>query len=535
MTLLLRTRHQRPSFVGTPLTQLGLFVTQGELEIWNARARGQEQHNFHAKGDSYPNSPNDWNRIVSWKNDFTANPGAHDNWTPNDGYPDEPIDLSEPGVNRAPQPEHAGGPGKVMAAAFWAMVLGSVHLDAGDRTITTTTRDNIIADIEGVLLTYANSQFLDTSVTPRWRLTNQVVNKPGYRGCFWHAEMLHAYDWCQIANPDVMSTANKQTIIAWFASFIPWYYGDKNLGMRDGTINLTTGVATSSGASADGAAIWNGSDQKLKIHQRLDNKIPPMQSLCTLIALEDELEDQRDAAYTLQMSAGDRDDVYSDQEVLAKHWLINEFVAAHKGNSGGQGSGNRAGFGQMYRGMLDASSSDGIKYAFSSLGRLLIGVDAMARAGKADGYTFSTTQGVGGGSGINTAGSVFSDTYFSNPGDKTLHRGLQQVSRFWIEGGTDSHPWRFGANSTNTNQRIDSTASTGDKHSEEWEILPFNMKFNDPKLTAIWDRSAANTPNHDPNPKSGAHPVEMGPSGMFFPNFQYMYVAGRVNPYPGGD
>jgi len=543
--------------------RLGLFVTQDELEIWNQRANASsgEGPRFHTKGEEYPNSPNDWTRVVNWKNDFLDHPTWFANWNPDNGYPNTPFDNSNTS-NRPPQAEHRktaenlDGPGRAYAAAFFAMVQGSVHLSPSQRQISASVRDGIIQDIEAGLISYTNNQYLDTSVMPRWTDTGQD-QVGGYRLCFWLAQIIQAYDWCQVANPDAMSTASKEQIVAWFNSFIDFFMGDGNIGRveeKPSDMDFDTGIAGTdldNPRGKDPALIWLGGDEELEIHHKWDNHFPPNAAVITLAALEDELEDARDPNYTLQTTASERFTVYRVMECFTKHWLINECIANHNGNSGGTGSGGRMAAGQFYRGWTDNAPNDGWKYSCQHLGRVLVGGDAMARAGKtfdipnlggAQGtcYDLEYTIGVGGGTGVNTSGSVPDDTYFQNPGPKTYHRAVQQHTRYVIETGSDSYPWRFSGAKDNIpsatpDDRIDSTASGqgGYDRSNEWELLPFNMRWADPRITDIMDRSASGTPDHDANPRGGSYAVEQGPMGMFFPNFMFMYVAGTVDPYHG--
>jgi hypothetical protein len=57
-------------------TRLGLHVTQEELNIWKQRAKSGP---YKTKGDVRPNSPGDWDRILSNANSFRSNP-SQERW-----------------------------------------------------------------------------------------------------------------------------------------------------------------------------------------------------------------------------------------------------------------------------------------------------------------------------------------------------------------------------------------------------------------------------------------------------------------------
>ena len=507
----------------------GLFVTQRELVAWNARAVAGTT--FVSDGDQWTNSPGDWDRVVTNKTSFVADPTASAWVGLTSSYPTA---IPNNGTSGAvPKKNESFNPEDIRDAAFYAMVLGSVHLPAADQTITATVRDNIIGDVETTITTIMESIYNDFSNATRFNPADAGSGfNPTWLINLYLNKIIMAYDYCQVANPDKWTDAHKTAFITWLWSIEPWV-GDGGVDSlikkrRNGEINTTTGVATASGAETrtSASSIWSGGPDELEVHHKWDNHLSPATLLLSMIAHLSELENERTGGTIDVLSVAD---IAKGKEYglwSIKTELINEIIAQAAGNDGGNGSGNRMSAGQFYRAILDGDPIDGLKYAMENLARVMITADMMARNGDPSGYQLSYTTGVGGDdTGVDTSGSILTDTYFANAGPKELHRVAQGFLRYMIETGTDSHPWRYGtATGTTEADRIDSIEA-GFSRSNDLEFIPVNIRFRDLLIQAIYDRSATGAPAHPASPRQGTHFVEGGPGGMFAGVcFQWAYL-----------
>lgn len=525
-------------------TRLGLHVTADELAVWRSRALGLKPHNFIADGDEYVNSPGDWNRIVGYKDEFMATPtgtyawlGATHNW-PNAIINNNQWPTSKP-EGLPPVKGQVGSMEPARDAAFYAMVMGADQVSSPATQISAATRDAIIAKVRDSMLLSVRSQYNDFTNTQRFDDTNFG---PAFGYVYpvsqWLGQMAVAYDYCQIAAPSVWSTAEKTEFLTWITSAERWWMATIN-GRRDiGRISDSTGRALAAGIAAfnGGLGIWLGGGVESTISRKVDNHLPAQAQAVVIPALLCELEDARSGVNPLTQAEIDSRLALIDWFVT--NYLTAEFIAAADGTSGGFGSGKRAGAMQFYRGLTDDAPNDGWKYAVEWLARVMTMVDWRARAGDTAFYERSTTEGITVGS-LSTAGSVLSDPYFLNPGPKTFRRAAQQISRYIIETGPESYPWRYGHTSiASETQRIDSVSEpTNDHRSQEYEFLHLNLRWRDAKLARIWDRSLTNTPNHGPKPRQGQYLVYNGDRGLFPGTcFMYMYVwedDPSIWPYPG--
>lgn len=345
------------------------------------------------------------------------------------------------------------------------------------------------------------------------------------------------YDFSQVANPNIWTPAEKTEFIQWSAEFRHWNHGNC-WGRRSGNI-LDNGFPSSSGERpfGGGTLVWHGGPEEMTASHKWDNHGPAQIDCTALSAAIEKVERQRSGITSLTDS--DLSDMMSWMKWSIRTFLITEVFASAPGTNGGQGSGGRAGLGQLYRGLSDTSPFDGWKYSCQHTARVLFLADVLLRVWGDDyGYAFSTTDGAGGVNGsVDSRGSIPSDTYFQNPGPKTLHRAAQQIMRFVIESGTNSHPWRFGHKTdSSTSQRIDSVSEpTNSSRYDDLRVgLPYNVYFRDTKIRDIYIRSAANTPSPPANPPSGQTHPYAGTRGIW-PGicFMWAYTENELWPYPG--
>lgn len=153
-------------------TMLSAFVTQNELDTWKARSVNGP---FRITGDYATNSPNVWEDIVAWKNDFTLDPAAtHYRGPVPPDYTGGAITL---GATYEPSWTSQWRP--VLAAAFFSLV-------ADDATVRQSVATRLVGQKDAIGL-----QFNDTA---QWydNMKNETDGNP----VFYVAGIMGAYATC---------------------------------------------------------------------------------------------------------------------------------------------------------------------------------------------------------------------------------------------------------------------------------------------------------------------------------------------------
>lgn len=181
-----------PTHQVVALERLGLHFTKEELDIWKQRARNGP---YKQRGDVSPNSPNDWERILSNANAFLKNPKA-DRW--NGGYQGNgcvPKGTTSQIMSYEPHKSLL----KIRDAAF-------VYQITGD----TGYRDAVKNELLGYYVGHAKMDFSNRS---RWCLGQGSVNdmNPGFIISGGMDRALSSYDLIR----DSLTQGERERIEKW--------------------------------------------------------------------------------------------------------------------------------------------------------------------------------------------------------------------------------------------------------------------------------------------------------------------------------
>ncbi len=182
--------------------QLGLHVSQAELDLWRTRA---QQGPYKTKGDVSKNSPGDWDRIVTDKNRFMANP-ANSIW---DG-------ISGTGCMK-PVAEVAGVTGPknkemnyFVDAAFFGLVKNDI---------------NVLNTVKKYLLIQAGKPNLQPSDKSRWCNYVMADSNPIFHMANWVTQLLYIYEYLEIAGVS-FSSQEKSLLDKWFIDWGNFHFTD---------------------------------------------------------------------------------------------------------------------------------------------------------------------------------------------------------------------------------------------------------------------------------------------------------------------
>lgn len=505
--------------------RLGLHVTSDELTIWRARAHQGDSvdgrsTNYVRHGDVIENSPGDWERIASLKNSFVSDPyryvwlGPSHNWPHpiinNSSWPRNPSGM--PPTRNSPQSAEP-----IRDAAFFAMVLGSDAVP--NRSLDTPTRDRILVNVKQVILEMVRSRYNDYSNTQRYSRTRfGDAYHPSYQIAAWLNKLVYAYDYAQVADPDVWTAAEKEEFIWWLDGAAEWWAAivDKR---RDGMFNAD-GTTTEWADEPYKQVIWSGGPRAEKVHARVDNHVPRLAAVPTFAGLLAQLEEERSGLTTLSDARIDEGIGYARKSV--SDYLVAEFIPAQPGTGGGV----RSGGGNMFRWPGNTGPTEGWKYAMEHLGHNVMLADHVARAGDTSLYEMSTTAGTS-----TSRGTLPDDGLYGAGGPKTLRAAME---RMWSYIDESSGPRRYGCDDCATAaRRYDSTDGIkGHERANEWESIQGNVYFRSDYLRSIYMRSRAGTPDLPESPKDAQGYIENGDSSTYpGANFMFALTEDRVWPY----
>lgn len=518
-------RDTLPALSSMGNVRLGLHVTSDELTVWRSRAQERDRvsgqpANYVSDGDVIPNSPGDWDRIVSLKDKFIANPGRYVWEGPTHRWPKPIINnsswpLSVNGVPRTRDEATAAEP--IRDAAFYAMVLGSDA--AADPAITAAERRAILLDVKRALQQIAASKYNDYGNRQRYNVTEfGTAYHPSYQIAAWLTRLIYAYDYAQIADPDVWTADEKAEFVLWLDDAADWWSAIVD-GRRSGMFNADGSPTAKADRPARGS-IWAGGPEAERVHARVDNHVPRLASVPMFAGLLAELELERSGIETLSDDRIEQLIDYGRQSVM--DYLVAEFIPAARGTGGGV----RSGSGNMFRWPGDTGPTEGWKYAMEHLGHNVMLADHIARAGDTSVYEISTTDGTS-----VSSGRLPADGLYGANGPKTLRAAM---ARMWSYIDENSGPRRYGCQDcTAQGKRYDSVDDLeGHERANEWEAIQGNIYFRSEYLRSIYMRERRGTPPLPENPKDAQGYIENGDSSAYpGVNFMYAQMEGRVWPY----
>lgn len=198
-----------------PVVQnLSLFATTDELNTWQDRSVNGP---WKTDGDVGPNSPGDWDRIVTYKNAFMADPTSYLYTGPVEAGDTLGDCVSGKPVPGTPPPHGQGTDSKggvVSAAAFFALV-------KQDLAVAQEVATQVVAQIN-----HQDTQFNDRN---RWCLIdNALANSTvGMEYGDWLCSHMHAYDMLvayeNAYGANLLTAQQKADYKAWVIGFAEWY------------------------------------------------------------------------------------------------------------------------------------------------------------------------------------------------------------------------------------------------------------------------------------------------------------------------
>lgn len=517
--------HSQPAPTNPENLRLGLHVTTDELAIWRNRAQGQDRvdgkpTSYVSQGDVILNSPGDWDRIISLKNKFVANPSRYVWQGPTHNWPNAILNNSSWPMNQAGMPptrDNAQAAEPIRDAAFFAMVLGSEAVP--DTAISISSRDAILDDVKDVIQQIIRSKHNDYSNTQRYNRNKLGTGfHPSYQIAAWLNRLIYAYDYAQIANPSTWTVEERKEFISWLNEASEWWAAI--IEKRRSGMFKTDGSPTARADEPSKEVIWAGGPQAEKVHARVDNHVSRLAGVPTFAGLLAELEQKRSGVTTLNDDRVTELVDYGRQSV--EDYLVAEFIPSQNGTGGSE----RSGGGNMFRWPGDTGPTEGWKYAMEHLGHNVMLADHIARAGDTSPYEHATTKGTS-----TSRGTLPEDGLYGAGGPKNLRAA---VERMWSYIDENSGPPRYGCkNCSDERHRYDSVDDLkGYGRANEWESIQGNIYFRSDFLESIYMRERQGTPDLPESPKSAQGYIENGDSSAYpGANFMFAQMEGRVWPY----
>ncbi|MDP8927173.1 MAG: hypothetical protein M3O70_00960 [Actinomycetota bacterium] len=364
--------------------RLGLHVSAGELATWRRRAR---RGPYKSSGDVSTNSPGDWARIVSEKNEFMGNPSAV-RWAGPAGF--RGIDSSGC-VERG----SAGGDAPflkradlVNGAAFYALV---------KRNATVARK---VARQLGAQVNHRDTKF---GVRSRYCLNAGMVGDqvPGFMMGDWIAKWLYAYDYTRAYEREngvtLLGAKKKAEIREWFTDVAVWFAHRNHAKVKKnfrgrvlGNFAASDYSTTRSAARLAIAPLWDGGPVPRRSAFHFNNRnarVMRAVGLVGVLARNRRLIDMAKQFY---------------KEVLV-------FTVFPQGAMS-----------DFHRGPKEPSDSGkGWKYSMVVVSGWIMVADALSRRGDDQLYDFATTRGAHGTQGRHWTG-----------GRKTLEKLLVDMGRY---------------------------------------------------------------------------------------------------------
>jgi len=476
---------ERPPFVAPPSgnTRLGLHVTSDELAIWQTRSADntngingvtyQTMYNvIKTKADAFVAAPT----TATWN----PTTGEFGSWTASTVFPDDVGTTSNtysPGGSGCCD---AGGIEKVTASAFAYMITGTSSYGTPVRTW---------------LLNHAGNSLLDFSNTTAWR-RDLAYASSNYDGILirvgkWLHGALFAYDYLRIGG-GILSTGDRTTIETWLNEAGLWLAAKLDNSVKKNAFPSRTYASCTGGqcGSAQNGSLYNGGPATTWLTETWSNRMSSALIFVSAAAVPISPVITWDTSFTTAVKT------WVKELLMFATWSTGTTHDTYRWSDGG--------------GADPQIGSSWIHGAFP-WGAALMAADHLARAGDDELYTYSTTSGLDGMTGVNAVISGQTGTA------KTLLMVAQRYAD--MASGTV----KVYASSTHTDTWwIRASVESG--HGEDLIGAMSNLYWNDTKVkgnytgrTAI-DHSGINTWG--------------GPWGVL-PHVLFMFgdLEGVVNPY----
>lgn len=437
-------------------TRLGLHVTQEELNVWRQRADGGP---YKAKGDVSHNSPGDWTRILNKANSFMANPSA-ERWSGQTS--------AQCRTNTSSQPSRAKGE-NLRDAAF-------VYLVQGTPRYRDAVRNEMLAQAAT-----PGTRFSDSA---RWCVNSSVSQQGLLDVAPWLTRLLFAYDWIR---PSLSST-DQSVLDDWFLAAGRHFEALVHMATRKRWPNRKSNSYGSSPERYAGTPAYNiyyGAPVQDDWHLAWDNKGAVVVRTFGLIGIQ-----QNDAA------------LKTEAKRWFKEWLRYNVWHANTGNIATHGEYHRCCWTT-----LTHFPNLGWGYTSSTIGAMTVLADAFYRAGDAELYNYSTSEGY----------------YGTHGGPKSLHSVITTHFKMM-----DLSLIRYGTNHASDVGKssfiIDNLQeSTGWHHIGDVWIAPIaNRFYKSSYFKAIYTREAAGVSGYPASPATGGFNAWGGEQGIF-PGVLFMF------------
>jgi hypothetical protein len=473
-------------------TRLGLHVTQEELAIWRQRAASGP---YKTAGDVSTNSPGDWNRIVSHRNDFASNP-SNGRWTAPFVSPSGCVEAND-NTYGWPEPGYPGSytwSMRLRDAAFHNLVMG-----------VTTDR----AAIKQELLWVSSQSFTKWGNPSGIWCFNAMVPRdsaPTFGITSIMTRVLFAYDYVGRA---AFSQAELDQLDRWFFDAADFWRGDMDIGLNGVYVDR-----------------WNGNYTK---RDACSNPIVPYVGGPTIYSYAQFYNNRRGGVYRFTGIAG----LYLQQVgrnytngragtlaqvVQSAKMYVQEFVRFGTFPQGLTGDFERP----------ELTLKDlGWAYAGPGIGEVAAIADTFARAGDQSLYQYNTSLGDCGTSGtINDGGS-------RNGQNRDLFFAVQSYMKYI----TDVYA-RYWPDTSTLDNRVDGRDprnGTSWHGTHETHLVMTNLYYEDNFVRQAYTRTHANSIPYPSSPSTA--PVPWMGENAVFPGILFMFgqMEGKVRPYPGTD
>jgi hypothetical protein len=449
-------------------TRLGLHITQEELNIWKQRAKNGP---YKRTGDVRPNSPGDWDRILSNANSFRSNP-TQTRWN---GY-----------TGSGCMTESHGGPGLTGGTKLRDAAL--VYLITTDVTYLNAVRNELLTQTGLSGVNFGNT----TKFSSASGCLSGTAGKKIQEINAWVQQLTIGYDYIRSS----ITSAQRATLDAWFlnaGNFLAGYHvpgvlakfpnrnnDDYSAVIKPGNCANSIRYSTANPfAKASCRYEWQGTWNNLVMsHARTTGTIGIMLNNATLI---------------------------NDAKRFMREWMM--YMIYPDGSSG-----------ELDR-WIAGPPHRGFGYVGATISHFVVFADALARAGDPSLYEFSTSAGAA--NPINTSGGPKNIlkviTTYLQMRDHTIIRYAaetagEQTAAMIMDGEDSSH-----------HDILDVVTA------------PANHYFNSSYIKGHYMRTSSDldVADYPSNPAGGQG--YWGGNQSVWPGilFQFGDMEGKVSPYPG--
>ena len=445
-------------------TRLGLHVTQEELNIWKQRAASGP---YRTTGDVSSNSPGDWTRILSNANAFLSSPSS-EIWA---GQTSASCWWGDRTIV-PPTPSRVRGE-KMRDAAF-------AYLITGNTAYRDAARSQLL-----IQAATTGTNFADGS---RWCNNPPIGDSYSHEITMWLAKILFAYDYIR---PSI-SNSERATLDAWFrgagifweavvASTIKKRFPNRD---KDDYTVTSSFLPNGDDGSSPKLTHYNGWTKR-GFHEGWNNRNGTQIRFAALVGVlinDNYLKNQGKRYF--------------------KEWL-------------------------KYSVFPDGTDSDahrwkstapalGWAYAGGMLAQMATMADHLARAGDAELYNYSTSEGMFGTAGGPKSLHQVITTYMNHVNGKTMRYATTQSNQVGDEN------YRIHS--------IDKLANEARIH--DTYLTPANVFYKDNYLKSIYMRTASGAPAYPYRVASAGFSVYGGEQGIY-PGILFMFgqMEGKVWPY----